>query len=54
MRAICGRGMWTRWSMSVSDAGLLSLQEKDTYPGSVLWKLVACLFDWRGFVGGVG
>ncbi len=25
-----------------------------TYPGLVLGKLVACLFDWGGFVGGVG
>ena len=40
--------------MSVSDSGLLFLQEKETYPGSVLGKLVACLFDRRWFVGGVG
>ncbi len=25
-----------------------------TYPGLVLGELVTCLFDWGGFVGGVG
>ena len=39
--------------MSVLDARLLFLQGKGTHPGSVLGKLVACLFDRRGFVGGV-
>ena len=28
--------------------------EKRTHPGLVLRKLVACLFDWGGFVDGVG
>lgn len=33
---------------------LLFPQEKGTHPGSVLGKFVACLFDRRGSVGGVG